>query len=240
MYRRARRTAYGAKKTIERFPGSKLGHSDSTQAIRHSGLSKSAFLTALVFSLSVPEVALSAESITYEYDALGRLEKVVRNDGSNTITIEYDYDAAGNRTARIVNGGAPPPPPPNNPPTAVTDTVTAATPTSHTYANLTANDSDPDGDSLTITAVTQPTNGIVTIHSSSTVRIVPTQAGTTRQFTYTISDGNGGTDTGNVLYTVPSGGGGGFLFSLSGPSVDGEDQQQELLGEGGSDKEQGE
>lgn len=43
-----------------------------------------------------------AGSVSYEYDALGRLERIVYDDGT---VIEFVYDAAGNRTSRIVTPG---------------------------------------------------------------------------------------------------------------------------------------
>ncbi len=61
----------------------------------------------------------------------------------------------------------------------------------------------PDtGETLTVTAVTQPANGSVTL-SGGVVRYTPAANfnGTTT-FTYTVSDGNGGTDTATVTVTV--------------------------------------
>ena len=43
-----------------------------------------------------------AGSVAYEYDALGRLERIVYDDGT---VIEFVYDAAGNRTSRVVTPG---------------------------------------------------------------------------------------------------------------------------------------
>ena len=48
---------------------------------------------------SVPALA---GSVLYEYDALGRLERIVYDDGT---VIEFTYDAAGNRTSRVVTPG---------------------------------------------------------------------------------------------------------------------------------------
>ena len=42
-----------------------------------------------------------AGSVSYSYDALGRLASAVYSDGSATTTITYSYDAAGNRTAVV-------------------------------------------------------------------------------------------------------------------------------------------
>lgn len=42
---------------------------------------------------------IAADSITYDYDELGRLKSVVYDDGSR---IDYTYDNEGNRTSRVV------------------------------------------------------------------------------------------------------------------------------------------
>ncbi|MEL6791314.1 MAG: Ig-like domain-containing protein [Pseudomonadota bacterium] len=66
-----------------------------------------------------------------------------------------------------------------------------------------ADDTDPDGDPLTVTAVTPPANGTVTINPDGTVTYLPgPQFNGTDTFTYTIDDGNGGTDTATVTITV--------------------------------------
>ncbi|WP_439142239.1 Ig-like domain-containing protein [Pseudooctadecabacter sp.] len=64
------------------------------------------------------------------------------------------------------------------------------------------NDSDPDGDPLTITEATSP-NGTVTINPDGTITFEPDENfnGDTT-ITYTISDGNGGEDTATVNVTV--------------------------------------
>ncbi|PVV24906.1 MAG: hypothetical protein B6D78_00935 [gamma proteobacterium symbiont of Ctena orbiculata] len=66
------------------------------------------------------------------------------------------------------------------------------------------NDSDPDGDTLTITSVTQGTNGTVTIDpvTGNPVYTPDADFNGTDTFTYTIDDGNGGTDTATVTVTV--------------------------------------
>jgi hypothetical protein len=88
-------------------------------------------------------------------------------------------------------------------------------------ATLLANDTDPNGDALSITGVTSdPTNGHGTATftpSTNTVSFAPT-AGYTgpASFSYTISDGRGGTATANVSLTVNAPGTGPVsLFSAS-------------------------
>ena len=60
-----------------------------------------------------------------------------------------------------------------------------------------ANDSDPDGDELTIVSVTQPNVGRVKIQGRK-VMFIPVPGLSTATFTYTVSDGRGATDTGVV------------------------------------------
>lgn len=82
----------------------------------------------------------------------------------------------------------------------------AATTTRNTTVNIPvlANDSDPDGDTLTITTVTQGANGTVTIINGGTSVSYRPRSGFTGSdsFTYTVSDGNGGTATATVTVTV--------------------------------------
>ncbi|MBM1218886.1 Hint domain-containing protein [Ponticoccus sp. SC2-23] len=64
------------------------------------------------------------------------------------------------------------------------------------------NDSDPDGDALTVIEATAP-NGTVTINPTGTLTYTPNpDYNGPDQITYTISDGNGGTDTAVVDLNV--------------------------------------
>ncbi len=96
----------------------------------------------------------------------------------------------------------------NQPPVAVDDTATTAAGTPVDIAVLT-NDSDPDGDALTVTSFTQGSNGTVTF-ATNVATYTPAGGFTgTDSFTYTISDGQGGTDTANVNVTI----------TLAGPAI---------------------
>jgi len=64
------------------------------------------------------------------------------------------------------------------------------------------NDTDVDGDSLTITAVTQGTHGSVANNGGSASYTPAHDFFGTDSFTYTISDGHGGSDTATVHVTV--------------------------------------
>ena len=67
-----------------------------------------------------------------------------------------------------------------------------------------ANDSDANGDKLSVVAVTQGNKGgVVAINANRTVSYAPPKDFKgTDIFTYTISDGKGGTATATVTVTV--------------------------------------
>jgi large repetitive protein len=89
----------------------------------------------------------------------------------------------------------------NPPPVAGNDTATTNEDTPVTVAVL-ANDTDPDGDPLTVVSATAP-NGTVVIDPDGTVTYTPNpNFNGTDTITYTISDGNGGTSTAIVTVTV--------------------------------------
>jgi hypothetical protein len=84
-----------------------------------------------------------------------------------------------------------------NPDSATTKPATPVT------INVLANDSDPDGDPLTVTSVTDPPNGTATRNPDNTVTYRPDCGFTgTDMFTYSISDGAGGSASALVTVTV--------------------------------------
>jgi subtilisin family serine protease len=115
--------------------------------------------------------------------------------------IRYGCGIVDARQALIVS----PPPPPvggNQPPVAVDDSATMAE-DSAADVDVLANDSDVDGNPLTVTSLTAPSVGVATINPSGTVHYVPNgDANGTDQFDYRVADGAGGTDTGTVTVTV--------------------------------------
>src|SRR5262249_47578790 len=92
--------------------------------------------------------------------------------------------------------------PVNDPPVARSDNaVTAQNPP--VAVNVLANDTDVDGDSLTVTAVSQGAHGTVTNNGNGTLSYAPATNFTgTDTFTYTVSDGQGGSTTAQVNVTV--------------------------------------
>jgi VCBS repeat-containing protein len=95
----------------------------------------------------------------------------------------------------------------NNAPNAVNDgPVTVVAGSGYTPIDVLANDTDADGNTLTVTAVSNPPHGSAIITGGGTgVSYRPdTNFVGSDSFTYTISDGFGGTDTATVSVTVPA------------------------------------
>jgi hypothetical protein len=90
----------------------------------------------------------------------------------------------------------------NDPPDANADSFTVFEDSSLNELDVLANDNDPEGDVLTITSVTQPTNGVITFTSNYVYYTPDPDFVGDDAFTYTISDGNGGNDSAPVLIDV--------------------------------------
>ncbi|WP_277656870.1 retention module-containing protein [Seleniivibrio woodruffii] len=90
----------------------------------------------------------------------------------------------------------------NDNPVANDDTATVDE-NSSVVIDVRSNDTDLDGDTLSVSAVSQPAHGTVTIGADGKLVYTPTRGYYgTDSFTYTVSDGKGGTDTATVSITV--------------------------------------
>ena len=70
------------------------------------------FLNLSAIALVAPTLAQAAETITYSYDARGRLVQVARTGTvNNGVTTNYTIDKADNRTNKTTTGSPNPPPP---------------------------------------------------------------------------------------------------------------------------------
>ncbi|WP_046864563.1 DUF4082 domain-containing protein [Microvirga massiliensis] len=92
----------------------------------------------------------------------------------------------------------------NSPPTAVNDSATTTKNTAVTIqgSDLTRNDSDPDNDPLTITGVSNPSNGMVSLNQQAVTFTPAMNYVGSAGFQYSISDGRGGTSTATVSVNV--------------------------------------
>jgi len=150
----------------------------------------------LIASASLALAIAGSSSVAdteYEYDDLGRLISATYDNG---VVIEYDYDAAGNRTAKTLVID-------NDAPTGVNDSYPIIT----DYArelNVLSNDTDPEGDFLIIESVTGPSHGAVQITSNGTrLSYTPAQSYTGSDgFSYDLKDPFNSAVTASVSITV--------------------------------------
>jgi autotransporter-associated beta strand protein len=89
----------------------------------------------------------------------------------------------------------------NNNPTAGADSSLMNVNTATSIAVL-ANDSDSNGDTLQIQSIVQPTHGSAVLDGSNIVYTPATDYSGSDSFSYTVSDGNGGSATASVSLTV--------------------------------------
>ena len=134
-------------------------------------------------------VTFAGGSVTYTPNA--------NFNGSDSFTYTVSDGNGGTDTATVnvtVN-------PVNDAPVANNDSATTDEDTPVTV-NVVANDTDVEGDTLTVSAVTQGANGTVTFAGGCVTYTPNGNFNGSDSFTYTVSDGNGGTDTATVNVTV--------------------------------------
>ncbi|MFO0350437.1 MAG: Ig-like domain-containing protein, partial [Alphaproteobacteria bacterium] len=152
-----------------------------------------------VLSLSlIPAVLCSATTwaaTQYEYDALGRLVRVRYDNGKE---IAYTYDAAGNRLQRVVRtAGA------NRAPIANPDTVSLPENQSSITFNPRVNDTDPDGNAISLYSAGNGSLGTATLSGAGTTITYSSanRRGSGDSFVYVIRDTAGAEAYGNVTVT---------------------------------------
>ncbi|EFL87519.1 rhizobiocin/RTX toxin, partial [Ahrensia sp. R2A130] len=117
-------------------------------------------------------------------------------NGTDTFTISVDDGNGGIDTATVtitVN-------PQNDAPTATDNAVTTNEDAAVSGAVIL---NDIDGDALTASLATAPSNGTVVVNTDGTYTYTPAaDFNGTDTFTVSVDDGNGGTDTATVTITV--------------------------------------
>ena len=91
----------------------------------------------------------------------------------------------------------------DEPPVAVDDSATASEDGSAVSVDVLANDSDPEGETLTLASVTQPSNGSAVVENGQAKYTPDAGYYGSDRFTYTVSDGTL-TSVGNVVVRVAS------------------------------------
>ncbi|MGF1525007.1 MAG: beta strand repeat-containing protein, partial [Leptolyngbyaceae cyanobacterium] len=130
-------------------------------------------------------------------------------DGSFSYTPNADFNGTDSFTYEVSDGALTDTAtvnitvnPVNDDPTAV-DNTTSTPENTAVVIDVLSNDSDVDGDTLTITAVVATGNGNTVANDDGTITYTPNPNFTgSDTFVYEISDGNGGTDTATVNIAV--------------------------------------
>ena len=158
-------------------------------------LAADGFSLDLSGSATLADYQTAIESVTFEHisgtPTVGlRTIDVTVNDGTTSSAV-----ATSTVTVKL----------PNTPPVATADAINAVDGVARVIAaaELTDNDTDTDGDTLTITGVTDPADGTAVLNQDGTVTYTATPGFIgADSFDYTVSDGNGGTDTATVTINV--------------------------------------
>jgi hypothetical protein len=166
---------------------------DTTAAITLEGIDPEGQPVALVLLSSPHEGALSGSAPNLIYTPKANY------NGADSFTFAANDGTFTSRTATVSLDVRPV----NDAPVAAADQAT----TSGSFVTIAvlANDSDPDGDALTVVKVFPARGGSVTLSANGTVTYKPLVgfSGTDR-FTYQVADGKGGTATGGVTVFVNS------------------------------------
>lgn len=153
---------------------------------------------------------MASETVTFGYDALGRLVRSTTAGGpNNAVATATCFDRAGNRKRYAVGAGAAAcgatptststPASGNQPPVAVADSVSGPCNSVMTF-DVVANDHDPDGNTpLNLTSVTGSANVTADVVSGTSIQFTGSAPGTD-SLSYIVQDSLGATAIGTITY----------------------------------------
>ncbi|HZP12129.1 MAG TPA: Ig-like domain-containing protein [Nevskiaceae bacterium] len=188
------------------------------QTVQLAGIGAGPFETqALTVTATSSNTALIPNpTVTYASpSATGAIKftPVARQSGASTITVTVKddggtanggVDTVARQFTVTVTAAS------NHNPVAVNDAASVSQDSAETIINVRANDTDADGDTLTVTNVGAPNHGgsVAIRNAGANVGYTPANGFSgTETFSYTISDGHGGTADGTVTVTVNAVGG---------------------------------
>lgn len=154
--------------------------------------------TATVGTLSVLGVTPQQGKVVVNGDGTVTYTPSANFHGTDTFTYITGNGGSGAASATVTVQVAAV----NDPPLAVKDSVTTAEEQPITVSVL-SNDSDVDGDTLSVAALTTPANGTATLGQNGSVTYRPKKDfNGVDNFAYTLSDGKGGSRMATVSVTV--------------------------------------
>ncbi len=159
-------------------------------------LSPQQISVTLTGSASLADYQIAMQAISYRSDS--QAPTLISNTRNVDITVSDGDDISSATTTTITVIAS------NDTPLVGTDVFNVAEDSVLTInpTALLANDVDPDGDTLQVTAVANPVNGTVSLVGGIIVFTPPADYFGAASFEYTIEDGNGGVVTGVVNVTV--------------------------------------
>lgn len=181
------------------FKYGKLVPPSVNQAVDHGTADSGSFskadntitITVAVSKIDSPAVGQDLSGVHVRAFAASADGLVVTQSASQDFTAPDNYALRGSAHCST-----------NRAPVAVNDT--AATRENKPVAiNVLANDSDPDGDAISVTSIAKPSNGTLVSKKDGSASYKPNAGFTgTDVFSYTISDGKGGSSSATVTVTV--------------------------------------
>ena len=149
-------------------------------------------------TLTVTSVSALNGTVSVNPDNSLRYTPAANANGSDTLTYQISDGNGGTASVTVtVTISAV-----NDNPIAVDDAITVVEDSTDNRITVLTNDSDADGDTLTVTSVSA-VNGTVSVNPDNTLRYTPAANDSgSDTFTYQISDGNGGTASATVTVTI--------------------------------------